>query len=581
MYKLLLITSKYEDKKNKSTIKKIYAGNWCLKKGKVGKNIIYNWNSNNNFKKNYNYLSKVVRKFNNILSKKLNEIHNVNKDQKYWEILLFPWLTYYISAQFYRWKIINDIVNKNKNLYVNKLNLENCMPANDSLDFHAKITNSGYVNEVFFGRVINFLISKKKIYKIFSKRKIKFKNDINKFCIPLKSSTFKEKIKNILTLIMSKICKQRKILICEGLISLKDLIQLNLNLRQFPIFSTNIFNNRKYSYEISILKLQKDLRNKIQLNEEKLDSFENFINTYIMSDMPKHLLEGFKIVSEMANKLNLSVKYVIVFYEHYHNELFKFWYADNHKSTKLIVSPHGGAMQTNSAAFGLDTEIANKKISFIPEDECTFKKKVRLPFPKFIRRKRKNPKFLIYNTYDSEYYPCRYGISNNTYMQNRNEKDLLSFKKNLNDKIYSYLKISSKLSNSISIKNINSISDGKKNITNIHINKLLDIAKLMICSYPQTTFLESIASGPTIAIFNYEDWFPHKKYIKIYDKLISNNVFFESSEELSFFINKNWENIDIWWNNLKEKKIIDEYLNFFQKDSKYLSEWNKFLGSLS
>ena len=102
----------------------------------------------------------------------------------------------------------------------------------------------------------------------------------------------------------------------------------------------------------------------------------------------------------------------------------------------------------------------------------------------------------------------------------------------------------------------------------------------MICTYPQTTFLESIASGPTVALFNFRDWKPTNKNIKIYEKLILNNVFFESSEELSSFINKNWDTIDIWWNSVKEKKIIDEYINLFQKDSKYLNEWIGFFKKL-
>ena len=156
MQKIILITSKYEDKKNSKIKKKIYAGNWCIKNPQ--NDIIYDWNLNNNFEKNYDYLNKIIQKFGKILSKKLNQLHKIDKDPRFWEILLFPWLTYYIPAQFYRWKIVKDIVAKNKNLYVYKPNLIKYPPVTDSLEFYEGITNSDYLNEVFFGRIIFFLI---------------------------------------------------------------------------------------------------------------------------------------------------------------------------------------------------------------------------------------------------------------------------------------------------------------------------------------------------------------------------------------------------------------------------------------
>ena len=578
MQKIILITSKYEDKKNSKIKKKIYAGNWCIKNPQ--NDIIYDWNLNNNFEKNYDYLNKIMQKFGKILSKKLNQLHKIDKDPRFWEILLFPWLTYYIPAQFYRWKIVKDIVAKNKNLYVYKPNLIKYPPVTDSLEFYEGITNSDYLNEVFFGRIIDFLIKKKKISKIFLKDKTKIPNDIKKYSIPRKSNNIKEKIKKISSFIISKIYKEKKILICEGLISSQDLIELNLKLNQAPIFSKRVFNKQYYLSTISNLKTRKDLRKKISLDEKKFDDFENFLSIYIMEDMPKCLLEGFGPLNKMVNKINLYPKYAVVFHDHYHNELFKFWYANNLKSIKLIICAHGAAMQPKPAHFGIESKIANKKVSYVNDDECPIRTRVKLPFPQLIRYKRKNPKFLIFSTYTPEYYPCRYGVSNNTFATNRNYEDLLLLKKYLDKKIFSQLKISNKLSNSKSIKNLNNLFYGKKNINNIPFSKQINSAKLMICTYPQTTFLESVASGPTLALFNYKDWIFTKNNMKIYDKLIYNNIFFESAEELSFFINKKWENIDIWWSEIKKKKIIDEYLSLFQEDPNYLKEWKNFLRTL-
>ena len=145
-----LITSKSEDNKYTNSFKKVYAGHWCVKKKIRLIDHIYDWNLNNNFKKNYKYLDKIINNYINILSKRLNYLHNKNESSKYWEILLYPWLTYYIPAQFYRWKTITDILKKNKKLHIIKSKIKNYEPVVDSMEFHESITNSDYLNNIFF-----------------------------------------------------------------------------------------------------------------------------------------------------------------------------------------------------------------------------------------------------------------------------------------------------------------------------------------------------------------------------------------------------------------------------------------------
>ena len=169
------------------------------------------------------------------------------------------------------------------------------------------------------------------------------------------------------------------------------------------------------------------------------------------------------------------------------------------------------------------------------------------------------------------------GISNNTYLTNRNQNDLLSLEKNLKKNIFSNLRISNKTTNYRSLNNIKKLFNGGKNIKNISFRNQLNSAKLVICTYPQTSFIESIASGPTVCLFNYEDWIPIKDKQKIYKKLIDNKIFFENPDELAYFINKKWDDIDVWWNDLKRKKVISEFLNIFQKEKDYLYSWSNYL----
>ena len=573
-----LIISKSEDNKYTNSFKKVYAGHWCVKKKLRKNDYIYDWNSNNNFKKNYKYLDNIINDYCNILSKRLNYLHNKNESSKYWEILLFPWLTYYIPAQFYRWKTITDILKTNKKLHIIKSKIKDYEPVVDSMEFQESITNSDYLNNIFFSRIINYLYENKKFSNNFFKDKNFIQNnDINKYRkikINLKPNL---SIRVILEKFLNIINLKKNIFICEGLLSTKDLIKLNFLINENTIFSKKIFDKLIYLVKISELKVDKKFRVRLPLKKKYKDNFLEFIDLHIMTDMPKNLLEGFELLNKMAKKIKISPKYVIVFHEHYHNELFKFWVAQNFKSTKIIIGSHGAAAQELPAHFGLESRIANKKISFVNDDDCPSHKKVKLPFPKKINFIRKKPKLLIYSCYSPEYYPCRFGVSNNTYARNRNQNDLLTLKKNLKRNIFLNLRISSKATNYRSLNNIKKLFNGNKNIKNISFRNQLNSAKLVICTYPQTTFLESIASGPTVCLFNYEDWTPIKDKQKIYKKLIDNKIFFENTDELAYFINKKWDDIDIWWDDLKRKKVISEYLNIYQKEKDYLRPWKNYL----
>ena len=87
-------------------------------------------------------------------------------------------------------------------------------------------------------------------------------------------------------------------------------------------------------------------------------------------------------------------------------------------------------------------------------------------------------------------------------------------------------------------------------------------------------------NGYNIGLFNYKDWLPTKDNLKIFEKFREYNIFFDNTEDLTKFINKNWENIDLWWNDIQKKKIIDQYINIFQKDPDYLSQWKNFLKNI-
>ena len=86
--------------------------------------------------------------------------------------------------------------------------------------------------------------------------------------------------------------------------------------------------------------------------------------------------------------------------------------------------------------------------------------------------------------------------------------------------------------------------------------------RLVICSYPQTTFFDSLLSGPTILVYNPNQWRHYKELNKAYKTLKNNKIIFDNPVDAAKHINRIWHKIDLWWN---EKEVI-KARNLFLKE---------------
>jgi putative transferase (TIGR04331 family) len=112
-----------------------------------------------------------------------------------------------------------------------------------------------------------------------------------------------------------------------------------------------------------------------------------------------------------------------------------------------------------------------------------------------------------------------------------------------------------------------------------------EISKLIICTYPQTTFSEAMYSGvPTILLFTEKYWDFHPVFNDVIFELKKNKIIHTDSKKAAQHVNNISHNPEIWWNNSKTIKARKKYLYAccLVSDDPLL-EWanyfNKMLGS--
>ena len=147
--------------------KSLYAGMWCFNEihhynGNI--QVLPNiWNDRNQMYSDYLYLEKVHKKIIQSLSKFLNNLHNVNFTEKYWQVLLDPWLFAYLGSTYFRWSTISNILNGNQDyetkIYANLVNIE---PVLDYDEYRLRIAKSHSFNHNIFSRIIRHIAQRKK-----------------------------------------------------------------------------------------------------------------------------------------------------------------------------------------------------------------------------------------------------------------------------------------------------------------------------------------------------------------------------------------------------------------------------------
>lgn len=86
----------------------------------------------------------------------LNKFHNIDKDLKYWDILLKPWLLPYIQIMYDKYKHIKLAEEKYKDIYTFTLDYHDYSFISTPSVFLQNVVNSDIYNLQLYSQVIKF-----------------------------------------------------------------------------------------------------------------------------------------------------------------------------------------------------------------------------------------------------------------------------------------------------------------------------------------------------------------------------------------------------------------------------------------
>jgi putative transferase (TIGR04331 family) len=496
-------------------------------------------------------------------SKYLNNFHQINYSEKFWDIEIGYWLDIYVFSMFESWEMMSSLLNMESNFLIKvRKNSEKDLLVQTVDHLGIKFHTPGFRESIFFF-IIKYRFSDNKKFSIYETQNTSESLEI------LENRDYdkmnkKKMILKIYNLIFSKFIKRQKYSILRSYLSKREDLQLNFKLKQFPTFVPNLYSICKPDYE---------LRKKITLLEAKDNEFENFLYKSIFSFIPVSFLEGFKEVEKKLNQLTLPKKPKKIFSSNMLNKnlLTRYCAHNVEQGAKLVLATHGGCYGHYNihGAEEHERKISSLYLTYGWKDKNDPKIKplgMIRPLPKFDKNKEKKLLTMI--------LPSTPIFSN--FIDSRASEDkLLLFQHcfrivdNLNDKI--------RLNNLLIRINPSDAGMGEKirfenKYPNIKIDaqkmsyyETLSNTKIFLSPYNGTGFLETLALNiPTIVT----EFFRGKNFLRedakeYYEILKEAKIYFDDQKLLAEHINSIWDNHLDWWYSDKVQKAVNIFCNEF------------------
>ena len=568
----------------------IFLGEWCKKLSTRNlwsepdfKTLPYHWADRKKLNEDHDYLENINESVLEHLTDLLNKAHKINLPKRSWRIIIGPWLYSFISVIWDRWETIS-LLNKmyiegSSNTFATKV-FKTDVPDITPDDFNQfrELLDSDWWNHIVFTKIFEFRqdinINIREIEGNLEKTQ-SFNND------PRASLSLFHKLfsfaANTLDYFIEKISsRSQDYVIFHSYFPRTFLLKLYFQLGIFPRWHKPFKMVKTHTFVAQ--------RNNLKdWNINPSNDFEIFLQELLPYSLPKYYLEGFDSLVETQKSLP-DARVIFTSNAYIYNETFKIWSAFQVlKKSKLIISSHGGALDPLLNTFNHEEKIADTRVVW---GQTWHENQIRLPPNKLhykIKKYNQNGQISLV-----DYEASRYGDRCSSSPRGPLVLDVINsniaFLKSLEKHgLISDIKIRSKGLGLWESKKRFEESFGKNILCKerYQVNTIKN-SRLVICTYPQTTFAESMYSGvPTMLFYDESFWEVQPIYSSLIDVLEKANIIFTNQDDAVKHVLQIQDDPMDWWRSDQVKAAREDFNNIcLTLDTKPVLRWKNFFQSL-
>jgi putative transferase (TIGR04331 family) len=577
----VLVTTAITDTWGKCDDSILFIGEWCKKynsdfllRNREYKVVDFHWKDRHKIQDDYYNINEMYAKIIIPIVNGLNKYHNINRSVDYWEVIVGPWLLDFIAVFWDRWESLRTAVENNdvSETYIINHSIDSFTPCdyNGALE----LFQNDFWNHALFADIL--YSSSPSCIKL---NKLECR-DISKGVIQARPKENINQLKNkaiiLIDSILGKFQKKYKVVFVSSYFDILSLIKISLKLKQIPRLHLEFNKNLDFG------KFKKN-RKSLVFDFPSNNSFYKAVVKMAASQIPSAYVENYSILLNESLRISTTGKIIFASTAYHTNELFKVWCAEKMEmGVKAIYSDHGGSLRSLMSNY----KIVKKFDTVATWIRTKNPQWLQVPPSKLVGMNldlyKGNDITLIGFERSRYVYRCESGPISSLVLEDYSQKQEFIYNLNLYSK--SHLKIRP-----------NPSSHSQWNLKQQYIDKFgseiisqhgtfreaISHSSIIVCSYPQTTFFESMSSGaPTIILYIKEYWEMQVDFDDIIEELLCAKIIFYDSVKAAEHINAISKSPLIWWNSSTVVNARNNFLNQCGRvDSDWLEKWASFFNN--
>lgn len=567
----------------------LFLGDWCLlyhrrtiAAGRDFEVVRNHWDDREKLEHDEANLTLIHERLIGALTKVLNKIHGLDHKDSYWRMLVDPWLVSYTAVVWDRWECIRIALEEykpNKTIYM----------ANQSLslvprDYPTSVEMflSDHWNHELFMSVLDY--RGLQTCEVVELDRLSLVDHAKNVEVGSKLNSLKWRMANAIDRAFSSLSfRANKVALVGNIFSPLPQALLNIRMGQIPCFYWSTFDDSRSAYT----EMQSDLRARagklLESHFSANDSFEKFLCHRLFKDAPSGFLESFTNIRNDVLKLKLEPSVIVTAYYHWSSDPFKIWAAEKVvKGSSFVVVEHGGSIHPRFDTMNFEDEIVTGRITWC----APYKENhTQLPPSKLVDRSGgtsgdwctivgfENPRYVYRATAAPHVSQCLVGFLLICQLVDRLDGDLraaVRFKP--------YVDMGWSLGDRFADK------FGKEAVL---LEKSLPAvfrkSKIIICTYPNTTFSEGMLSGkPTLLFYPPHLWETLKVFDELLTTLIAAKILHQDPVGLALHLIDIWKDPTEWWDSDAVVEARRKFCKICVSENEgWLASWSAHLQMIS
>jgi putative transferase (TIGR04331 family) len=530
----------------------VFLGEWCRRYERAAAwrvcehGVVRNhWDDRIKLRRDHDYLRSLHDELFEDLVAILGHLHGIDRPRRFWRILLDPWLTRYLGVAFDRWENLRTVFDEHRISGTIVRTDPPLVAPCGHLQFHELVARDDW-NHDFYAAILRYQYADRCVLR---ERGMPWGGEDTSAVKGVSSVLWKTMTRLLRTAdgVAGALSRRNRVLFVSSYFPLAALVSLNLRLRQVPSLLLNEFAwpDRRFQSD----KTDWALRERISVHRTPRNRFETFLAGRLRSDLPQVLVESFGSMRKQTEAIRLRPKVVVSANAHFFNDLFKHWIAEQvNRGVSLVTVDHGGSLHPAFGLMDFEEDISEVKATWT---RPYHPKHIQMPPTKIAGRRRFTPRgkrLLIIGMEMPRYASAAWSGPIGA-------QSLVGFE----DVCRLHDTLSEAPQRAVLVKPYPNQGwcthqrfverlGPRKVSSSRRLDTVIRAARLIVCTYPQTTFSEAMASGaPTLLVYPRHLWETVSLFEPLVDLLHEEGMVFFDPRSAADHINRIWEDPLTWW----------------------------------